>query len=120
MTRQEQIVSILKEFGREVIEAAEKKIVDTKKSAELPNAYTFARKIMELDAFAPGAKVMYAPEHAGCDMSKWEKGIVKAYGPEASKYFVVYNCGGDWDNYKNFTAALTSVSDLRLGWREVK
>ena len=30
---------------------------------------------------------------------------------------VVYNCAGDWDNFKNYTAALTNLSDLKLGWK---
>jgi hypothetical protein len=107
MTREQQIIDIL-----------------NKNLPSMPNKIEkyeqITLEIMQLDAFRPGTKVMYAPEHAGCDMSQWEKGIVKDYGPKAGNYFVVYHCGGDWDNYRNFTAALTDVSDLRLGWREVE
>ena len=31
--------------------------------------------------------------------------------------FVVYNCNGDWDNFKNYTSTLTSLTDLKLGWK---
>jgi hypothetical protein len=64
-----------------------------------------------------GDKVYYQPEHyKGQD--KWENGIVKEV-PEWSKgsVRVVYNCGGDWENFQNYTSALTSSRDLYLGWK---
>lgn len=30
---------------------------------------------------------------------------------------VVYNCGDDWNNFKNYTSALTNLRDLKLGWK---
>ena len=66
-----------------------------------------------------GCKVYYAPEHY--KPSQFENGIVKSI---PSKYyniksvFVVYNCNNDWKNYRNYTAALTDIKDLRLGWKE--
>ena len=36
------------------------------------------------------------------------------YGQETA--FVVYHCNDDWDNYRNYTAALTNLSNLKLGW----
>jgi len=30
---------------------------------------------------------------------------------------VVYNCAGDWDNFMNYTSALTPISKLGLGWK---
>lgn len=30
---------------------------------------------------------------------------------------VVYNCNGEWDNFKNYTSALTNINDLTLGWK---
>ena len=63
-----------------------------------------------------GTKVHYQPEHYGED--RWENGIVKEV-PEHSidSVRVVYNCGGDWENYKNYTSALTSLRDLKMGWK---
>jgi len=110
MTREQQITQILTELETQAFGCGRGECAN-------PDISDFTQRIMDLDMFQPGTKVMYAPEHYGCDMSRWEKGIVKAYGPEAGKYFVVYNCGGEWDHYQDYTAALTSVSDLRLGWR---
>jgi hypothetical protein len=64
-----------------------------------------------------GDKVHYQPSHYLKD-DKWENGIVKSV-PEfsLSSVRVVYNCLGDWENYKDYTSALTNVSDLNHGWR---
>lgn len=63
-----------------------------------------------------GDKVHYQPEHYGDE--KWENGIIKEI-PEWSldSIRVVYNCGGDWKNYKDYTSALTNIRDLKLGWK---
>lgn len=48
-----------------------------------------------------------------------ENGIIKTIPkdqPEA--IFVVYDCNNDWDNYKDYTAALTKIEDLKIGWVE--
>ena len=63
-----------------------------------------------------GQKVHYQPEHYGPD--RWENGMIKEIRENNSEaVFVVYNCAGDWDNYRNYTSALTNLSDLNLGWR---
>ena len=31
--------------------------------------------------------------------------------------FVVYNCGGEWHNFQNYTAANTNPNDLFNGWK---
>ena len=56
-----------------------------------------------------GQDVHYAPEHG-----KKENGRVKSITPQA--VFIVYNCGGDWEHYKEYTAANTNPRDLRPGW----
>lgn len=63
-----------------------------------------------------GDKVYYQPSHYAKD--RWENGIVKEI-PQNSldSVRIVYNCGGDWINYKNYTSALTNVRDLIVGWR---
>lgn len=64
--------------------------------------------------FKVGEKVRYIPKHGPI-----EKGIVKSLPFHTnSSVFVVYNCGGDWENYKNYTAAMTSKTDLVEGWGE--
>ena len=61
-----------------------------------------------------GEKVCYCPTHA-----RPENGIVKeARDGDADGVFVVYNCGGDWANYRNYTAAKTNLRDLQTGWRK--
>lgn len=70
-----------------------------------------------------GDRVCYEPAHYNGE--KWENGIVKEIpdGFENEKSLchkclrVVYNCNGDWENFKNYTSALTHISSLKLGWR---
>lgn len=57
-----------------------------------------------------GDRVTYVTDYGDPEI-----GIVKSVQSE-EKVFVVYNCGGDWKNYKNYTAARTNVRDLRSGW----
>lgn len=63
-----------------------------------------------------GDKVHYQPDYYG--ENRWENGIIKEV-PEWSNdsVRVVYNCLGDWDNYKDYTSALTNIRDLKLGWK---
>lgn len=62
-----------------------------------------------------GDKVHYIP-FDGCSEDKYENGIVKSI-PTSYAAFVVYHCDGKWDDYQNYTAALTSIEDLRPGWK---
>ena len=68
------------------------------------------------DELKVGDSVRYQPNHYKDD--KWENGIVKEI-PEHTKNAVrvVYNCGNDWGNYKNYTSALTNLKDLKKGWK---
>ena len=62
-----------------------------------------------------GDKVHYQPPQYGD--GRWVNGLVKEIPSHTfHSVRVVYNCGGDWDNYKNYTSALTNLSDLKLGW----
>ena len=64
-----------------------------------------------------GDRVHYQPSHYGED--NWENGIIKEVRDNILKsVWVVYNCGGNWDNYVNYTGAKTNLKDLKLGWRE--
>ena len=63
-----------------------------------------------------GDKVHYQPEYFNAD--NWENGIVKEIPTHTTNCVrVVYNCDEEWDNYMNYTSALTQLSDLKLGWR---
>jgi hypothetical protein len=63
-----------------------------------------------------GDKVYYQPDYS----HKFEIGIVKEIG--ITNAHVVYHCGEDWFNYRNYTGALTAFRDLHHGWEpeEVK
>lgn len=64
-----------------------------------------------------GDKVCYQPEHYRKE-NKWENGIVKEIPEHVEDAVrVVYNCAGDWKNYKNYPSALTSIFDLSKGWK---
>jgi hypothetical protein len=59
-----------------------------------------------------GTKVHYAPAYGAP-----ENGVIKSHhDTRLDAVFVVYHCGNDWENYKNYTAALTSIKDLKPGW----
>ena len=67
--------------------------------------------------FKVGSKVHYQPQHYKAD-DRWENGIIKSFPTHTNQSaFVVYNCGGEWKRYKDYTAALTNKDDLKLGWR---
>lgn len=70
--------------------------------------------MLEQKDLSVGQKVHYAPDHG-----KIENGIIKEI-PEhtQAEVRVVYNCGGNWDHYENYTSALTNLRDLRLGWSD--
>jgi len=59
-----------------------------------------------------GSRVNYTPYEGAAPYN----GIVKRHSDDIDKVFVVYHCGGDWENYKDYTAALSPVSNLELGW----
>ena len=72
--------------------------------------------MIDISKLKVGDKVHDQPDHYGDE--KWENGIIKeipAWSLDSVR--VVYNCGGDWENYKEYTSALTNIRDLRLGWK---
>jgi hypothetical protein len=72
--------------------------------------------MIDIAALRIGDRVHYQPEHYGDN--RWENGRIKEIRPEKlDGVWVVYNCGGDWDNYENYTSALTNLRDLKPGWR---
>lgn len=68
---------------------------------------------MDISELYVGQKVRYLPK----GVMGWENGIIKEIREEDNAVFVVYNCNDDWDNYQNYTAARTNLSDLKDGWK---
>lgn len=76
--------------------------------------------MVRLQDLQVGDKVHYQPAHY-LKNDEFEHGIVKEI-PEfnLSHVRVVFNCNGEWDNYRDYTAHLTNVADLNKGWRTDK
>ena len=71
---------------------------------------------IDISKISIGDKVHYQPSHYRKD--KFENGMVKEVPNHTNSALrVVYNCAGDWDNFLDYTSALTDISDLRLGWK---
>jgi len=57
-----------------------------------------------------GSKVTYV------SLSENEIGIVKSFSEDRTHAFVVYNCDSLWKHYKQYTAELTEIKYLTIGW----
>ena len=71
--------------------------------------------MIDISKLKVGDKVYYQPAHFNFD--EFENGIVKEipdFTDDAVR--VVYNCAGDWERFEEYTAALTNIEDLKLGW----
>ena len=72
--------------------------------------------MIDISKLKIGDKVHYQPKHYGD--SEWENGMIKEIPDQTlNSVRVVYNCAGNWDNFKNYTSALTHLRDLKLGWK---
>lgn len=79
--------------------------------------------MLKLSDLKVGDKVCYQPEHR--DSDRFENGIIKeipSFAADAghahyNSVRVVFNCAGNWEDYANYTSALTNLRDLQLGWR---
>ena len=61
-----------------------------------------------------GKKVHYDPGYG-----EPENGKVKSLCDDSTSHvFVVFNCAGEWDNFENYTAQRTPISDLKSGWTD--
>ena len=69
-----------------------------------------------MQKYKVGDKVTYVP-FKGCDKKHYEHGIVKEI-PEHTDLAirVVYHCADDWDNYKDYTSALTLIRCIANDW----
>lgn len=71
--------------------------------------------MIDISKLKIGDKVHYVPTEG--DESKYENGMVKEIPDHTvTEVRVVYHCAGDWANFKDYTGALTRLSQLRLGW----
>jgi hypothetical protein len=72
--------------------------------------------MLDISQLKVGDKVCYQPKYYGDD--KWENGMVKEIPDHSDDSVrVVYNCNGEWKNYRDYTSALTNARDLKKGWR---
>jgi hypothetical protein len=70
--------------------------------------------MLDIATLKVGTKVFYRPSH---DKGLVENGMVKEIPDHTTEEVrVVYHCGGDWKNFKDYTSALTPVANLFLGW----
>ncbi len=81
-------------------------------------------KMIDISRLKIGDKVHYQPKHYA--ETEWENGMVKEIPDFATDKTsqvgyncvrVVYNCSGEWKNFKNYTSALTNLRDLKLEWK---
>jgi hypothetical protein len=63
------------------------------------------------DLFRPGDWVLWFP-YKGCCQEQWVKGRVSRCGEDI--VWVVYNCAGDWENWRDYTAEGTNPDYLLL------
>ena len=68
---------------------------------------------MKMSEIRVGMKVHYVDTFA----RNCENGIVKGISQRSEAAFVVYHCDGKWDEFYNYTGALTMLRDLYPGWR---
>ena len=72
--------------------------------------------MIDISKLCIGDKVRYQPAHY--DNKEWENGIVKEIRDHTTDgMWVVYNCAGNWDRYRDYTRAKTNLRDLKLGWK---
>ena len=69
---------------------------------------------MKMSEIRVGMKVHYVDTFA----RNCENGIVKGISQRSEAAFVVYHCDEKWDEFYNYTAALTMLRDLYPGWRK--
>lgn len=65
-------------------------------------------RLLEVSKVQVGDRVVYS------DGYKFEEGVVKELKPCGTKAFIVYHCNDDWDNYADYTGALTKLSMINI------
>ena len=64
-----------------------------------------------MEKFTVGECVHYTVPHGTT-----QNGIVKSINEDGVSAFVVYNCGGNWEHYMDYTGQYTYICDLTTGW----
>jgi hypothetical protein len=64
-------------------------------------------------SIAVGDKLIYQPKHYGS--SHYDKCRV-AKIIDSERVSIVTICGGDWENYLNYSSQIVAISDLKSGW----
>ena len=73
-------------------------------------------QVIDIAKLRIGDKVCYQPDHY--EESQWENGMIKEIrDSNMTAVFVVYNCAGNWDRFRDYTSALTHLRDLKIGWK---
>jgi len=70
--------------------------------------------MIDIKTISIGDKVHYKPDYFKDD--EYEIGKVKEVVESLGGVRVVYHCAGNWDNFMDYTSALTPVEDLYYGW----
>lgn len=112
-----QMLKFAEAYNRSIVEAIpkiESKIKNKQLDAFKLGFERFREQLLSKQELQNGDKVHYAPAHY--KEEQFENGIVKSIAPNGG-VFVVYNCGGEWDKFMNYTAANTSLTDLVIGWK---
>ena len=72
--------------------------------------------IQDVSELRVGVKVRYQPKHYA--RRAWENGLIKEIRENCfDAVWVVYNCNGQWADYRNYTGAKTKLEDLHMGWK---
>lgn len=81
----------------------------------ISRGYRSFKLLIKLKNMKKGQKVHYIPRK-NCDISEYKNGKVKSITNNGAGLFVVFHCAGEWDNYQDYTAALTPRECLKEGW----
>lgn len=72
--------------------------------------------VIDIAKLSVGDKVYYQPTHY--NNYEWENGVIKEVREGVNDaVWVVYQCVGKWDKYREYTSAKTNLRDLKLGWK---
>ena len=61
---------------------------------------------------------MYSGQKVTFKVNRGARGIVKSLCKDKGYVFVVFDCVGDWSDYRSYASERTAVSNLWEGWRE--
>jgi hypothetical protein len=71
--------------------------------------------IWEAEDYTRGDKVTYI----GNPRQGLQHGMVYKAIPDSNMVSVVFNCGGNWEHFENYTAVRCKASELEKGWAPI-